>query len=60
MINAVSHVIVKKLQDMIDSEVMTEVKQDLYESCTFDNGRTNDKVRNLEQRMKTLIKINAN
>ena len=38
--------------------LMNEVKQELYDSCALDNGRTNDEVRNLEQRVSSLETAN--
>ena len=37
---------------------MNEVKQELYDSCALDNGRTNDEVRNLEQLVASLDSAN--
>ena len=65
-----SDAIVKKLLDnpssldtlaktiIISSGLMNEVKQELYDSCALDNGRTNDEVRNLEQRVASLETAN--
>ena len=69
VINVVSDAIVKKLLDnlsfldtlakiIISSGLMNEVKQELYDSCALDNGRTNDEVRNLEQRVASLETAN--
>ena len=69
IIDVVSDAIVKKLLDnpsfldtlaktISSNGLMNEVKQELYESCALDNGRTNDKVRNLEQRVSSLETAN--
>ena len=69
IINVVSDAIVKKLLDnpsfldtlaktISSNGLMNEVKQELYDSCALDNGRTNDEVRNLEQRVTSLETAN--
>ena len=70
IINVVNDAIVKKLLEnpsfldtlpktITNSDLMNEVKQDLFDSCALDNGRTNDEVRNLEQRVASLETANA-
>ena len=69
IINVVSDAIVKKLlanpsfldtlaKTIISSGLMNEVKRELYDSCALDNGRKNDKVRKLEQRVASLETAN--
>ena len=70
IINIVSAAIVRKLLDnpsfldtlaktIISSGLMNEVKQELYDFCALDNGRTTDEVRNLEQRVASLETTNT-
>ena len=70
IIDAVSQAIVKKLLDtpsfltslaknVTESDVLSGVKEEIYQSCVMENGQTTDELRRLEQRVIELETANT-